>query len=655
MDSPAPRLRQLVIALAVIAMTACGSDHHVGPAPTGTVVGLVQSSLGGPVLGASVVVTPTGGQAMHPITVSSSGSYRVEEVPLAGGAGTITVSNVPGACSTPSPTPYTGLTNHDSVTVDVMVDCVTPVGTVTGAVTTQTVGVTTFIPNAKVTVTPTGGSAMAAATTSTAGSYTVTNVPVGGGGGTVGVSSLPANCSTPASVSYAGMVSGGTVTTNVAVSCTPTTGNLTITLTEPAGLDAGATVIAPDGTAYSIHTTQTLAGLAPGSYGIFAPTSVVVPGSIVNSVYVSSISGSPATVTIGANTNASVTFTLRPGSGSAWVTNQSGTAVQYSAAQLVASGSPVPPVTLSGLSAANALAFDGRGNLWIAAGGTGNDQIVEYASSELSTTSSPTPTLTLTSTNHTIALPQQITFDLSGDLWVANQIAGTVVEFTAAQLAGLSGTHTLVPAMTLTSADWGANGVGTIAFDVHGTLWVYGFSTGKIGVYAYPASSLTGSGAVTPAVTITNASLSSGPQTLAFDPAGDLWVTTNGSIVEFTPSQLAAGGAQTPAVAVGIPGSGTFINAMGFDDGGDLWLAVGGSSAIFAFTPSQLSASGNPTPAIDIASTGGSLSHPTAIGFDPHGVGVPLAGSRVAPRITRVDSRSPVARPPLSPHRAPTR
>jgi ligand-binding sensor domain-containing protein len=320
-----------------------------------------------------------------------------------------------------------------------------------------------------------------------------------------------------------------------------------------------------------------------------------------------------------------VTYTLRAGSGSAWITNKSGTAVQFTATQIGASGSPVPPVILSGLPSANALAFDGNGNLWIASGSSGNDEISEYTASQLSTTGSPTPALTLTSTNQSISLPQQIAFDLGGNLWVANQIAGTVVEFAASQLAGLSGSHALPPAVTLTSASWGANGVGTIAFDIHGTLWVYGFTSGKIGVYGYAASSLTGSGSVPATTVLTNPTFTSGPQTLLFDPSGHLWVTTNGTVAEFTAAQLAAGGNQAATVTIDLPGANAFINAAGFDDGGDLWVADGGSSAIFAYTATQLGTGGGAPPAITISSNNGSLSSPTAIGFDPHGIGVPLA------------------------------
>jgi sugar lactone lactonase YvrE len=617
---------------ALLLFGGCHSTEEVGPT-TGGIVGTVSNSLGGTLTGLTVTVTSANGQTIGPDTVSSGGIYRVGNIPAAGGSGMIAVGRVPSACTTPAPIPYTGLTAGDTITVDITVVCTAQIGTVFGTVSTLVGGVATVIPNAAVTVTPAGGSAIPAATTSAAGLYNVADVPVGTGGGTVAVGGLPANCVTPAAVSYSGLTSGGSVTANVAVSCTPTTGNLTVTVTEPVGVTAGATVTAPNGTLYNVSGTETLTGLAAGVYTVTAPTSTVVPGTIVNSVYTSAVTGSPATVTVGVTTSASVTYTLRAGSGSAWVTNGNGTAVSFAASQLASSGSPTPPVTLSGLAEANALAFDGSGNLWIASGTSGNDELIEYAAPQLSASGAVTPTLTLTSTNSSISFPQQLTFDLSGNLWVANQHAGTVVEFTNAQLVGLTGTHALIPALTLTSADWGANGVGTLALDVNGTLWVYGSSSSHLGVYGYAASSLTGSGAVQPTTVLTSSAFVTGPQTVAFDPSGNLWVTTNSAVVSFTPAQQAAGGAETPTSTVAVPGN-SFINAVGFDDSGDLWLADAATQGIFAFTPTQLAAGGSPTPAISIASSGGSLSGPTAIGFDPHGVGVPLAGGRVtgAPR-----------------------
>lgn len=90
-------------------------------------------------------------------------------------------------------------------------------GTVAGTVTSSVGGAIT---GATVTVTPTNGTALPSVTTTSAGVYTVSSVPVGTGAGTVAVTGVPSAC-TPATGHYTGLTSGGTVTTNITVTCKP--------------------------------------------------------------------------------------------------------------------------------------------------------------------------------------------------------------------------------------------------------------------------------------------------------------------------------------------------------------------------------------------------------------------------------------------------
>ena len=102
----------------------------------------------------------------------------------------------------------------------------------------------------------------------------------------------------------------------------------------------------------------------------------------------------------------------------------------------------------------------------------------------------PTPHVTVTSDS--LNMRCRPTFDPVGDMWAANYMGGTLVEFTKAQLAK-SGS----PAAGVTiSSDYLAN-----------------------------------------------------PGDVAFDPAGDLWVPSaqDEAVVEFTKAQLAKSGAPTPA------------------------------------------------------------------------------------------------------------
>jgi DNA-binding beta-propeller fold protein YncE len=96
--------------------------------------------------------------------------------------------------------------------------------------------------------------------------------------------------------------------------------------------------------------------------------------------------------------------------------------------------------------------------------------------------------------------PGEIAFDQKGNLWVPNEDANTVVEFTKDQLAG-SGKPS--PAVTLNSgifdAPWGA------VFDNSGDLVVMNYSDGTIAKFA--SYQLKASGAPIPEVAVTGLSI----------------------------------------------------------------------------------------------------------------------------------------------------
>ena len=233
------------------------------------------------------------------------------------------------------------------------------------------------------------------------------------------------------------------------------TGSLTVTITAPAGVTPTVTVSGPGGYQQSLSATQTLSGLAPGSYTVTA-ASVTVANPIVAAVYDATVTGGPATVTAGATAAASVSYAARPGTGALWVVTlgdlfSSSRVVEFAASQLAASGSPTPAVTLSAtggsLNRPGLLAFDASGNLWVANGG--NHTVVEFAASQLGASGSPTPTVTVSATSGSLNNPAGLAFDASGNLWVANAgTSNTVVEFVASQLAA-SGSPT--PTVTVST------------------------------------------------------------------------------------------------------------------------------------------------------------------------------------------------------------
>ena len=126
-----------------------------------------------------------------------------------------------------------------------------------------------------------------------------------------------------------------------------------------------------------------------------------------------------------------------------WVANlvdPMNTIVGYTANQLTSSTSAAPAVVLTTGPGTGfpRLAFDARGNLWVAEPVAA---VVEYTACQLTAGGSPKPNVTLTA-NAASSLnnPVALAFDARGNLWVADDLGGTpggntLVEFTPSQLA----------------------------------------------------------------------------------------------------------------------------------------------------------------------------------------------------------------------------
>ena len=183
----------------------------------------------------------------------------------------------------------------------------------------------------------------------------------------------------------------------------------------------------------------------------------------------------------------------------------------------------------------------------------------------------------------------------------------------------------------LTSAD-GNSTIPNLTFDHAGNLWVlFGAGvgeltrneliTGKRRFRFHVQLSFTATGAADPYLF---------PSTLAFDPAGDLWIAgtaPKSTLLEFTPDQLATSGNPSAASTINFPGdSGIGSGLILFDSAGDLWLAsqfsVSDSSvAVIEYTPAQIAEmqmGASPTPTLTVKA-GSEFDGLSAITFDKSG------------------------------------
>jgi sugar lactone lactonase YvrE len=314
----------------------------------------------------------------------------------------------------------------------------------------------------------------------------------------------------------------------------------------------------------------------------------------------------------GAGVLATLTSTTTPAAGAAGNVTPSIYVANYGGNDtltfpLTASGNVAPTVTNSSTSFVQppGEAFDGSGDLWVANFHGGAGSVVEFTPAQLAASGSPTPAVTISGL--ALASANSVAFDGSGNMWVQN-FGGVLVEYTPGQLTA-SGSPT--PAVSLTNPSGGGWG---LSFDSAGDLWSASYGGGNT-VFEYTPGQLATSGSPTPAVTLSGSGLN-GPTFPTFDTHGDLWIAnafaSPGSLVEFTPAQIATSGSPTPNVTI----TGSELNGadgLAFDGSGNLWAAGFGTSTLAEFSPGQLATSGSPTPANTISGGSTGLNAPGGI------------------------------------------
>jgi hypothetical protein len=218
MDARQARTGYTAIGASLALLIGCANSSQPSGPTTGSVSGSITSSLGFALGGVTVTATPSTGLALPATITNGDGTYTVPSVPS--GSGTVSVSGLPAWCAPPYPYTY-HVIGGEVATANIAASCAAPTGMVTGLLTSSLGG---GVPNATVTVAPTGAAPQSSALTNANGFYSVSGVPVGGG--TVAVSVIPINCTTPTPANYAGLRYNGVDTVNMVAQCVPPTGSI---------------------------------------------------------------------------------------------------------------------------------------------------------------------------------------------------------------------------------------------------------------------------------------------------------------------------------------------------------------------------------------------------------------------------------------------
>lgn len=339
----------------------------------------------------------------------------------------------------------------------------------------------------------------------------------------------------------------------------------------PAGVPAAVTIEGPGGYAEVVSETRLLQGLVPGAYTV-NPVAVAREHTIVPATYDATASSSVVTVEAGATAMATVDHAWRSPTGRAWIarSEDDGPILSgFDGDDLLATGAPTPAASVgrdAGLW--EGVAFDAHGNVWVARYQHGS-RLVRFPAAALAASGPTVPEVVIDAPDPLVLRsPVGLAFDPEGGLWVAGFDSNTLVRYAPSQLAA-SGSPT--PAVVVAATAGSLSRPTGLAFDAAGALWVA--NQGNDSVVAFGSEKLGASGAPEPDVVITSTSgRLFGPFGVAFDQAGDLWVTALWSgVVRYGAEQLPSGGSPTPTAwvtEIGTP------KGLAFDHHGDLWVDV---------------------------------------------------------------------------------
>ncbi|HEX2879206.1 MAG TPA: hypothetical protein VHO25_06695 [Polyangiaceae bacterium] len=197
--------------------------------------------------------------------------------------------------------------------------------------------------------------------------------------------------------------------------------------------------------------------------------------------------------------------------------------------------------------------------------------------------------------SHTLTVNYQ-RVSTSNKLWALNDVAdAALVSFTSAALAGGGAADAGADAGIASDAVAGKD----LAFDKSGHMWTFGPTTADPPLMRYRAAQFAGAEIPGPdrALEVNDIACLPAMRAMAFDGAGNLWLSTcGGEVVRIDKTTLETGSAQLRAVDPDVVISGITENNqdLAFDGNGNLWLADDGK--VVRFNADRLAASDNDAP-----------------------------------------------------------
>lgn len=416
----------------------------------------------------------------------------------------------------------------------------------------------------------------------------------------------------------------------------PMLGSLEVSIAGlPSGTNANVNLSGPGGYSRMLTASQTLTGLTPGSYSITAAN--LTAGGVT---FASSLTGSPANISAGTVSKASVSYAAQTGS---LQVNITGLDSGVNAAVTIAGPGGFSQLlsaskTLTGLAPGNyafspAKVISGGtvftppvgGTVAVAAGGT-TTVTVPYQPTRASLRVDIAGLPSGVRGNVVVTGPGGFRTALG----VSSILSGLAPGSYAIEMGTVRTPGSVVDLIyeatgpdTLNVAA-GASTTALVNYALRPggpAIWLPTF-TGQLRAYSASVLGFGGTSGVLPNATL-GTSAGGSNAAVAFDARSNLWTlnSATNTLLEFTPQQLAKSGAPTPVRT--ITGSLNRPASLAFDANGNLWVANLGNDTIQMFTAYQLAQVNDPTPGLVISANTSafwpSLHGVTSLAFDKDG------------------------------------